>query len=135
MAITFEYNDKQFGVGDTVLLHLSVTEGGKSRTQIFEGVVIKINGEGISRSITVRKIASGAIGVERIVPLLNPNLEKIELKSQGKVRRAKLYYLRNRVGKSATRVKSGSKERVVKKKGEVAFKKAVEKKVKKSVGK
>ena len=85
--------------GDTVKLHLKVKEGGRERTQIFQGIVIAIRGSGLSRTITVRRIASGGIGVERIVPLHSPVLEKIEVVRKGKVRRAKLYYLRNIKGK------------------------------------
>jgi large subunit ribosomal protein L19 len=85
--------------GDTVKLHLKVKEGGRERTQVFQGIVISLRGSGISRTITVRRIASGGIGVERIVPLHSPALEKIEVVRKGKVRRAKLYYLRNIKGK------------------------------------
>ena len=85
--------------GDTVKLHLKVKEGGRERTQIFQGIVIAIRGSGLSRTITVRRIASGGIGVERIVPIHSPVLEKIEVVRKGKVRRAKLYYLRNVKGK------------------------------------
>ncbi len=85
--------------GDTVKLHLKVKEGGRERTQVFQGIVISIRGSGLSKTITVRRIASGGIGVERIVPLHSPVLEKIEVVRKGKVRRAKLYYLRNVKGK------------------------------------
>ncbi len=85
--------------GDTVKLHLKVKEGGRERTQVFQGIVIAIRGSGLSRTITVRRIASGGIGVERIVPIHSPVLEKIEVVRKGKVRRAKLYYLRNVKGK------------------------------------
>ncbi len=85
--------------GDTVKLHLKVKEGGRERTQVFQGIVISIRGSGLSKTITVRRIASGGIGVERIVPLHSPVLDKIEVVRKGKVRRAKLYYLRNVKGK------------------------------------
>ncbi len=85
--------------GDTVKLHLKVKEGGRERTQVFQGIVIALRGSGLSRTITVRRIASGGIGVERIVPIHSPVLEKIEVVRKGKVRRAKLYYLRNIKGK------------------------------------
>jgi large subunit ribosomal protein L19 len=85
--------------GDTVKLHLKVREGGRERTQVFQGIVISIRGSGLSRTITVRRIASGGIGVERIVPIHSPVLEKIEVVRKGKVRRAKLYYLRDVKGK------------------------------------
>lgn len=87
-------------VGDTVKLHLKVKEGEKERTQIFEGVVISIKGSGLSKNIVARKISYG-VGVEKIVPLHAPALEKIEVVKRGTVRRSKLYYLRGRVGKRA----------------------------------
>ncbi len=85
--------------GDTVKLYLKVKEGNRERTQVFQGIVISLRGSGLSRTITVRRIASGGIGVERIVPIHSPALEKIEVVRKGKVRRAKLYYLRNIKGK------------------------------------
>ncbi len=87
-------------VGDTVKLHLKVKEGEKERIQIFEGVVISIKGSGLSKNIVARKISYG-VGVEKIVPLHAPVLEKIEVVKRGTVRRSKLYYLRGRVGKRA----------------------------------
>jgi large subunit ribosomal protein L19 len=87
-------------VGDTVKLHLKVKEGKKERIQIFEGVVIAIKGSGLSKNLVVRKISYG-VGVEKIVPLHTPVLEKIEVVKRGTVRRSKLYYLRGRVGKRA----------------------------------
>lgn len=90
-------------VGDTVKLHLKIKEAGKERTQIFEGVVISIKGSGINKNLVVRKISYG-IGVEKIVPLHSTILEKIEVIKRGTVRRSKLYYLRERVGKRALKV-------------------------------
>lgn len=92
-------------IGDTVKLHMRISEGGKDRTQIFEGIVIAMKGSGLSKTITVRKISYG-IGVERIVPMHAPTLEKIEIIKRGDVRRAKLYYMRGRVGKLATKIKN-----------------------------
>ena len=89
-----------FRTGDSVKVHVRVIEGEKERIQIFEGVVIGIKGSGNGRTFTVRKI-SGGVGVERIFPLNTPMISKIELGRRGKVRRAKLNYLRDRVGKSA----------------------------------
>ena len=86
--------------GDTVDVHYRVKEGDKERTQIFRGVVISRKGAGINQSFTVRKMSAG-IGVERIFPLHSPNILKIERIRQGAVRRAKLYYLRDRKGKAA----------------------------------
>jgi len=90
-------------VGDTVKLHMKIKEGSKERIQVFEGVVISKKGSGVGKNITVRKVSYG-IGVEKIVPLHTPTLEKIEVVKRGSVRRAKLYYLRNRVGKKALKV-------------------------------
>ena len=89
-----------FRPGDTVRGHAKVVEGTRERIQLFEGVVIKRRGGGISQTFTVRKISSG-VGVERTFPLHTPKIEKIEVKRRGKVRRAKLYYLRSLRGKAA----------------------------------
>ncbi|AGC90799.1 50S ribosomal protein L19 [Staphylococcus warneri] len=89
-----------FRPGDTLRVHVRIIEGSRERIQVFEGVVIKRRGGGISETFTVRKISSG-VGVERTFPLHTPKIEKIEVKRRGKVRRAKLYYLRNLRGKAA----------------------------------
>lgn len=89
-----------FRPGDTVRVHVRVVEGDKSRIQIFQGVVIARRGGGTRETFTVRKI-SGGIGVERVFPLHSPNVDKIEVVRRGKVRRAKLYYLRGLRGKKA----------------------------------
>jgi large subunit ribosomal protein L19 len=89
-----------FGVGDTVRVLVRVVEGDKEREQAFQGVVIQRRGGGIRQTFTVRKISSG-IGVERVFPLHSPNVKDIKLVRKGKVRRAKLFYLRNLVGKAA----------------------------------
>ena len=94
----------KFSIGDTVKVYVKVVEGDKTRTQAFEGTVIAEGGSGISRTFTVRKI-SFSIGVERIFPYYSPKISKVEVKREGQVRRAKLYYLRDRVGK-ATKVKA-----------------------------
>lgn len=90
-------------VGDFVKVHFKVKEGNRERIQIFDGTVIAIQGHGLSESFTVRKISYG-VGVERIFPRHTPKIEKVEVVRHGKVRRAKLYYLRDRVGK-ASRIK------------------------------
>jgi len=89
-----------FGPGDTVKVHVRVVEAGRERVQIFEGVIIAINNGGLAKSITVRKVVF-SVGVERIFPVHAPIVQKIEVVRAGDVRRAKLYYLRDRVGKSA----------------------------------
>ena len=86
--------------GDTVRVHVRITEGERSRVQVFEGAVIRIKKGGPRSTITVRKVSSG-VGVERVFPTASPNIEKIEVIARHKVRRAKLHFLRNRRGKSA----------------------------------
>ena len=89
-----------FGSGDTVKVHVRITEGEKSRIQVYEGLVISVRGGGVSKTFTVRKNSNG-IGVERVFPLNSPIISYVKVVSHGKVRRAKLYYLRGRKGKSA----------------------------------
>jgi len=105
MANRFTYQDQIFSVGDTINVHQTVKEADKTRTQVFTGVVIAIKGSDINKSITVRKIAIGSIGVERIFPLATPIIKKIDKEKSGKVRRAKLFYLRGRKGKQAVKIK------------------------------
>ncbi|MEJ5091027.1 50S ribosomal protein L19 [Sphingobacterium faecium] len=93
-----------FKAGDTISVHYKIREGNKERIQIYQGVVIQLNSEGVNSTFTVRKISNG-IGVERIFPINSPNIEKIVVNSYGKVRRAKLFYLRGLTGKAA-RIKS-----------------------------
>ena len=90
----------EFRAGDTVKVHVKVVEGNRSRIQIFQGVVIRIQGAGIGRTFTVRKVSFG-VGVERTFPLHSPIFEQVEVVTRGDVRRAKLYYLRNLRGKAA----------------------------------
>ncbi|MBS3969344.1 MAG: 50S ribosomal protein L19 [Clostridia bacterium] len=89
-----------FNVGDTVRVHVKVVEGTRERIQVFEGIVLKRQGTGLRETFTVRRISYG-VAVERTFPLHSPKIEKIEVIRKGKVRRAKLYYLRDRIGKSA----------------------------------
>lgn len=105
MAQYLTYQDQTTSVGDTVRIHQEIQEGNKKRVQVFEGIVIAIKNAGNGKSFIVRKIGAGGVGVEKIFPLQLPSIKKIETKRQGAVRRAKLYYLRNKVGKSATRIK------------------------------
>ena len=90
----------QFNIGDTVKVHVKIKEGDKSRIQIFEGTVIAKKHGGIHETFTVRRVAHGC-GIERVFPVHSPVVEKVELVRAGRVRRAKLYYLRNRDGKAA----------------------------------
>jgi large subunit ribosomal protein L19 len=90
----------EFGAGDTVRVHVRIREGEKERVQVFEGVCIARHLNGISSTFTVRKESYG-VGVERVFPLHSPRIEKVEVKDRGRVRRAKLYYLRNLTGKKA----------------------------------
>ncbi|MCW2852690.1 MAG: rplS [Nocardioides sp.] len=89
-----------FRAGDTIKVHVKVVEGSRSRVQIFQGVVIRVQGSGIGRTFTVRKVSFG-VGVERTFPLHSPIFEEVEVVTRGDVRRAKLYYLRNLRGKAA----------------------------------
>ncbi|MGI8518293.1 MAG: 50S ribosomal protein L19 [Acidimicrobiia bacterium] len=90
----------QFRPGDTVKVHVRVVEGNRERAQVFEGVVIAKNGSGLDATFTVRKLSFG-VGVERVFPINAPIIQKVEVTRRGDVRRSKLYYLRDRVGKSA----------------------------------
>lgn len=116
------WNTIPFHVGDTVRVHYKLIEkekvAGKTkrevkvetheRTQIFEGIVISIKGSGPNCMFTVRKIGAGAIGIERIFPLMSPWIKKLDVKKKGDVRRAKLYYLRGKQGREATRINESS---------------------------
>lgn len=105
-AIEAEYVNEaagKFEIGDTVKVHAKIVEGNKERIQIFEGTVIKRQNSGLNETFTVRKISNG-VGVERTFPVHSPRIEKVEVVRHGKVRRSKLYFLRDRVGK-ATRLK------------------------------
>jgi large subunit ribosomal protein L19 len=97
----------EFAAGDTVNVHVKIREGNKERVQVFQGLVIQRKNSGAGESFTVRKISNG-IGVERIFPILSPNIDKIEVLRRGKVRRARLYYMRGKQGKAA-RVKEKKK--------------------------
>ncbi|NWF93408.1 MAG: 50S ribosomal protein L19 [Syntrophaceae bacterium] len=101
---------QSFNVGDTVKVHVRIVEGEKERIQPFEGVVIRKKGGGIRSTFTVRKVSYG-IGVERIFPMHSPRIDRIDVISRGKVRRAKLFYLRNLKGKAA-RIKGQKKQAV-----------------------
>ena len=100
----FRKDDAKFAVGDSVKVHTKVVEGDKERIQVFAGVVIGKRGTGLNETFTVRRISYGE-GVERIFPVHSPRVDKIEVERQGSVRRAKLTYLRKRLGKGATLVR------------------------------
>ena len=93
-------NAENFSIGDTVKVFFKIVEGTTERIQVFEGIVIAKNNSGVRKTFTVRKISYG-VGVERIFPMHSPRIEKVEVVRKGRVRRAKLYYLRDRVGKAA----------------------------------
>lgn len=104
-----------FRPGDTIKVHCNVVEGNKTRIQVFEGTVLYVKGSGISANVCVRKIGVGGVGVERVFPIYSPTVAKIERIRQGRVRRARLYYLRDRVGKRArVREKSALSARMLK---------------------
>ena len=90
----------EFRPGDTLKVHVKVVEGNRSRVQVFQGVCIRIQGSGVGRTFTVRKVSFG-VGVERTFPVHSPSIAKVELVTRGDVRRAKLYYLRERTGRAA----------------------------------
>ena len=99
-SVQLKENAENFSVGDTVKVHFKIVEGATERIQVFEGLVIAKNNSGVRRTFTVRNISYG-VGVERIFPLHSPRVERVEVVRLGRVRRAKLYYIRQRVGKKA----------------------------------
>ncbi len=103
--ISAKIGEQDIHVGDTVRVHSRVVEGAKTRIQVFEGILIRLRGRGENQTFTVRKIGAGGVGVERTWPLDARAIVKVEVKKKvGKIRRSKLYYLRDLVGKSAVRV-------------------------------
>jgi large subunit ribosomal protein L19 len=107
-----------FKSGDQVKVYFKIVEGGNERIQAFEGIVIRVKGSGLSETFTVRKISFG-VGIERIFPIHSPRIDKVEVVRHGKVRRAKLYYLRNLSGKAA-RITESSSKRFIKIKKEMS---------------
>lgn len=103
-AAQIKEDRENFNIGDTVRVHFRIIEGETERIQVFEGIVIAKRNSGVRKTFTVRKISYG-VGVERIFPVNSPRIHKIEVVRRGLVRRAKLYYLRKRIGKKATKVK------------------------------
>ena len=110
-AEQYRKGDARFGVGDSVKVHTKVVEGDKERIQVFAGVVIGKRGHGLNETFTVRRISYGE-GVERVFPLHSPRVDKIEVERKGDVRRAKLTYLRKRLGKGATLVNEKKEKEV-----------------------
>ena len=106
----------EFSPGDTLRVHAKIKEGERERVQVFEGVCIARSGGGLQESFTVRKLSFGE-GVERVFPVVSPMIQKIEVKRRGKVRRAKLYYLRGRTGKRARIVERTTGRGIQKKRG------------------
>lgn len=125
-AVHGEGEGTKFGVGDTVRVVQKITEGDKKRLQTFEGIVIGIKGRNINKSVTVRKVGTAQIGIERIYPLASPSIEKIEVVKSGirGVRRAKLYYIRGKSRKEIEKIysRAGARE-LAKKSGKKAVKK------------
>jgi large subunit ribosomal protein L19 len=115
----FRKDDAKFNVGDSVRVHTKVVEGDKERIQIFAGVVIGRRGRGLNSTFTVRRISYGE-GVERVFPVHSPRVDKIEVEREGQVRRAKLTYLRKRIGKGAVAVKEKESHQAAGAKGGVA---------------
>jgi len=106
MANQIKWQDKiEFSVGDTIKVSQTIKDGDKTRVQAFQGIVIAIRGDGQGKNFIVRKMAVGGVGVEKIYPINTPTVTGIEIVKKGKVRRAKLYYLRNLLGKKATKIK------------------------------
>lgn len=135
MALKAKHQQTGFSVGDLVKVHQKIVESGKERSQVFEGLVISIRGRGENKTFTVRRIASGGVGVEKIWPLNSPWVLKIEVLRQAKVRRAKLYYLRSRVGRKAVKVKTKKETEVKKTTVDQKSKKDEKKHLKKTVKK
>lgn len=103
--ISAKFNETELNIGDTIRVHSQVIEGAKTRVQVFEGILISLNGRGENKMMTVRHISPGGIGVERKWPLNARSIVKVDVKKKAKkVRRSKLYYMRDLIGKQATRV-------------------------------
>lgn len=106
MANQINIKNKQVSIGDGISVHQTIKEGDKTRKQVFKGIVISIKGRGEGKTFTVRKIGAAGIGVERIWPVNSPWIEKVEVNQKGIARRAKLYYLRQKIGKEAVKIKT-----------------------------
>ena len=102
--ISAKFGEQSIHIGDTIRVHAQIVEGGKTRVQVFEGILIRLQGRDVNKTFTVRKIGAAGVGVERTWPLDAKSIVKIEVKKSGHVRRSKLYYLRDLTGKSAVRL-------------------------------
>lgn len=105
MSNSLIYKTQELNIGDTVAVYQNIVEGGKSRVQMFEGVIIAIQNKEENKTMVIRKIATGGIGVEKIFPVQLPSITKIEVRRRGVARRSKLYHLRQRIGKDAVKLK------------------------------
>ncbi len=105
MSQYFKFHDTEIAVGDTVKIYEEIQEGEKKRNQIFEGIVIALKNSQNNKTLVVRKLSTNNIGVEKIFPLAMPAIKQILVVKKGQVRRAKLYYLRNKIGKDAYKIK------------------------------
>lgn len=105
MSLKIKHQDTIASIGDTIRVHQEIVEGSSKRIQVFEGIIIAVKNRGQNKTFTVRKIGTNNVGVEKIFPVFMPSIKKIEVKRKGKVRRSKLYYLREKQGKAASRVK------------------------------
>ena len=109
MSIKFTYQETEIHIGDTIKVTHQFLVDDKPQSQVFEGILIAISGREENKTFTVRKISADAVGVEKIWPVISPSITKIEVRKKGNARRAKLYYLRNRIGKEALKVKEVAK--------------------------
>lgn len=118
MSLTIKYQESQFGIGDKIRISQKIHEGGKQRTQLFDGLVIAIKNRGENKTFTVRKIGEARIGIERIFPIASPTIEKIVVikKGFGGVNRAKLYYVRTKSPKEIEKIYSRASRRAASKK-------------------
>ncbi|KUK79146.1 MAG: 50S ribosomal protein L19 [Microgenomates bacterium 39_7] len=105
MSLKFKHQDTVASIGDTIQVHQEIVEGDNKRVQVFEGIVIAIKNRDRNKSFTVRKIGANSIGVEKIFPVYLPSIKEIKVIRKGRVKRSKLYFLRDKVGKAATKVK------------------------------
>lgn len=104
MALVAVHDNREFHVGDIVRVYQKIQEDNKTRTQVFEGMVIAIRGEGVNKTFTVHRVGVGGIAVERIFPLFSPFIEKVEVKTLGHVRRSKLYYIREKTSREVAEI-------------------------------